>query len=149
MVSVSIAILFEAIAEADLAPLDVEADLALRVDGEAIRVRSRTNRPLVDLPSMGVALALARRGGRYLPEVASVLAAADLTAGIAIDGTGVAILGAEAEPGVLAGRVVPYVEIREEELARALLDGVLDRRASDDLDGGPEERSADRSDEVQ
>jgi hypothetical protein len=123
----SVAILLEAMAEADLAPLDVEADLALRVDSEAVRVRSRTNEPLVDLPSMDLALALARRGGRHLPEVASVLAAADLTVGIAIEGTGVAILGAEAKPGVLARRVGPHVEIREGELASALLDAVLDR----------------------
>lgn len=127
VVPVSAVPLLEAMAEADLASLDIEADLTLRVDGETVRVRSRTNKPLVDLPSIDLAFALAHRGGRYLSEIASVLAAADLTVGIAIDGTGIAILGAEAEPGVLAGRVVPYVEIREEELARALLDGVLDR----------------------
>jgi hypothetical protein len=122
----SVAALLEAMAAADLTSLDVKADLTLRVDGETVRVRSRTDKPLVDLPSIDLALALARRGGRYLPEVPSVLAAADLTVGIAIDGTGVAILGAEAEPGVLARQVGPHVEIREGKLAGALLNAVLD-----------------------
>jgi hypothetical protein len=116
-----------AIADADLAPLAVEADLTIGVEGEELRITSRTNRLLVDLPSARVALALARRGGSSLPAIAGVLAAADLSAGIAIEGTGVAVLGAEADPGPLARQVGPHVEIRANALARALLDALLDR----------------------
>ena len=120
-----------AIASADLSPLDVEADLTIAIEGEEIQVKSRTNKPLVDLPSMGVALALARQLGggglRLLPELAGVLAAADLTVGVAIDGTGIAVLGAEAEPGRLAKRFGTHVELRENGLARTLRDATLGR----------------------
>lgn len=131
MARVNTAGALRAIANADLAPLDVEADLTIAIEGEAVRVTSRTNKPLVDLPSTRVALALARQGGgrglRLLPAIASVLAAADVTAGIAIDGTGVAVLGAEADPGPLAKRLGPHVEVRENGLARTLLDALFDR----------------------
>lgn len=120
-----------AISNADLAPLDVEADLTVSIEGEDVRVTSKTNKPLVDLPSTRVALALARQGGgrgfRLLPQVASVLAAADLTAGIAIDGTGVAVIGSEADPGPLAKRIGPHVEVRENGMARALFGDLLGR----------------------
>jgi hypothetical protein len=119
------------ISEADLAPLDVEADLTIAIEGEEIRITSKTNRPLVDIPSMRVALVLARQGGssglRIVPKLANVLAAADITAGIAVDGTGVAVLGADADPGPLARRVSPHVEVRENGAARALLDAVRGR----------------------
>jgi len=127
---VNLATALRAIASADLSPLDVEADLTIAIEGEAIQVTSRTNKPLVDLPSMGVALALARQGGgglRLLPELAGVLAAADLTVGVAIDGTGVAVLGAEAEPGRLTKRLGPHVELRENGLARTLREAILGR----------------------
>lgn len=126
----NLATALRAIASADLSPLDVEADLTIAIEGEEIQVTSRTNKPLVDLPSMGVALALARQGGgglRLLPELAGVLAAADLTVGVAIDGTGVAVLGAEAEPGRLTKRLGPHVELRENGLARTLREAILGR----------------------
>jgi hypothetical protein len=116
-----------AIAAADLAPLDIEADLTLAIDGEAVRVVSKTNKPLVDLPSTSAALALFRQGGGALPELAELLAAADITAGVAIDGTGVAVIGADAEPGTVTGRIIPHVEFRENGLARTLIDEAFGR----------------------
>jgi hypothetical protein len=124
---VNAADLLEAIAEADLDPLNVEADLTARTDSGELRVSARADTLLVEISSASVALTLARRSRAILPAVADVLAAADLTAGIAIDGTGVAVIGADAEPGPLARRVGPHVEIRESEVLKTLIDAALGR----------------------
>lgn len=116
-----------AISEADLDPLDVYANLTVAVDGEAIRIESRTNRPLVDLPSIGVAVALVRAGAGLVEEVPALLTAADITAGIAIRGTGVAVIGADAEPGPLADYLGYDIELRSNGLARTLVEEVRGR----------------------
>ena len=129
----NVATALDAISEADLAPLDVRADLTVAIEGENedLRVRSQTDTLLVDVPSVGVALGLARRSSGLLPGVADVLAAADLTVGVAIDGTGVAVLGADARPGPLARRIGPHVEIRDKGVAKALLGAIVDCQSSD------------------
>lgn len=116
-----------AIGEADLEPLDVYADLTVTIDGEPIRIESRTDRPLVDLPSVGTAIALVRVGSGLVDEVAALLAAVDVTAGIAIRGTGVAVIGADADPGPLAEMLGYDVELRSNGLARVLVDEALER----------------------
>ena len=129
----NVATALDSISEADLAPLDVRADLTVAIEGENedLRVRSQTDTLLVDVPSVGVALGLARRSSGLLPGVADVLAAADLTVGVAIDGTGVAVLGADARPGPLARRIGPHVEIRDKGVAKALLGAIVDCQSSD------------------
>lgn len=129
----NVATALDSISEADLAPLDVQADLTVAIEGENedLRVRSQTDTLLVDVPSVGVALGLARRSSGLLPGVADVLAAADLTVGVAIDGTGVAVLGADARPGPLARRIGPHVEVRDRGVARVLLGAIVNRQSSD------------------
>ena len=129
----NVATALDSISEADLAPLDVQADLTVAIEGENedLRVRSQTDTLLVDVPSVGVALGLARRSSGLLPGVADVLAAADLTVGVAIDGTGVAVLGADARPGPLARRIGPHVEVRDRGGARVLLGAIVNRQSSD------------------
>lgn len=106
-----------AIGEADSAPLDVRADLSVSVDGDEITVESYTDRIVVGVPSMRVVVALLRRARGLVPGVARVLAAADLTALVQVDGTAVAVLGAEARSGRLSNRLDAPIAVR--------LDGVL------------------------
>ncbi|EMA47872.1 hypothetical protein [Halococcus saccharolyticus] len=93
------------IADEDLAPLDVSADLAVSIDGHEVTIESATDRLHVAVPTVGVAAALVRRARDVLPGAARVLATADLTAVVRVRGTVVAVLGAEARPSRLGERL--------------------------------------------
>lgn len=94
-----------AIADEDLAPLDVSADLVASIDDHEITIEAATDRIHVTVPTVGVAATLVRRTRGVLPGAARVLAAADLTAVVRVRGRVVAVLGAEARPGRLGKRL--------------------------------------------
>lgn len=101
--------------------LDVNADLTLSLDGDELEVESYTDRVVVDVPSAGVATRVFRRTGDVLPEVARVLAAADLTAVVRMSGRSVAVLGAAARPGRFGRRLDAPVELDASEMLTALV----------------------------
>lgn len=100
-----------AIADEDLAPLDVHADLAASIDGHEVTVEAATDRIHVTMSTIGVAATLVRRARGVLPGAARVLAAADLTLVVRVRGRIVAVLGAEAKPGRLARRLDAPLQI--------------------------------------
>lgn len=100
-----------AIADADLAPLDVSADLAVSVAGHEVTVEAATDRIHITVPTVGIAVSLVRRARGVLPGAARVLAAADLTAVVRVRGRVVAVLGAEARPGRLGERLDAPIQV--------------------------------------
>ncbi|WP_049903406.1 hypothetical protein [Halococcus agarilyticus] len=100
-----------AIADEDLAPLDVQADLAASIDGHEVTVEAAANRIHVTVPAVAVGATLIRRVRGVLPGAARVLAAADLTLVVRVRGRVVAVLGAEAQPGRLGRRLDAPVQI--------------------------------------
>jgi hypothetical protein len=87
-------------ATAGRAPVDVDADLTLTVEGQPISVESYTDLVRVDLPSVRVARTVLRSAGgtRRLDELDATLRTMDLTVDVAVDSVRVARLGALAEP---------------------------------------------------
>jgi hypothetical protein len=100
-------------AVADRPGLDVTAELSVSVDGTAVDVESYTDRLLVDVDSVcAIARLAAATGGRSrIRRTSRLLAAADLTAELRVAGRPIALLGADAVPGVL-GRRLGGVELR-------------------------------------
>ncbi|WP_435073435.1 peptide ABC transporter ATP-binding protein [Halorubrum sp. HHNYT27] len=97
------------------APLSVETeDLTLSVDGIAFDVRSTGDHLFVEVATVRDAIRVARR----LPDVdtggpAALLTAADLTTEIRVRGRTVAVIGADARPGLLARKLgVAPAEVR-------------------------------------
>jgi hypothetical protein len=95
---------------ADHEPLDVSADLELRVDDERVTVESYTDRLVVTVPSFGAGWRLFRGlpfdadgGGRVdATDLAGLLASTGLSAELRIGPRPVARLGAGVTPGLLA-----------------------------------------------
>ncbi|MFB6125951.1 MAG: hypothetical protein ABEJ79_01435 [Halolamina sp.] len=89
-------------AESPVAPLSIETDLDVRVDGYELTTRSTGDRLFVDLPSLRAAVAVARGGDvDQLPTVATALRQTDLTVEVRIREATVGLVGAEATPGEL------------------------------------------------
>jgi len=88
------------VATAGRAPVDVEADVTLTVEGQPISVESYTDLLRVDLPSVRVARTVLRTAGgtRGLEELDATLRTLDLTVDVAVDSVRVARVGALAEP---------------------------------------------------
>jgi hypothetical protein len=82
--------------------LDVRANLSVSVDGTDLAVSSEGDRLVVQVPSVGAALGIARREGDRLPELSRVLTEAGLTAEVRIGSAVVALVGADAAPSALA-----------------------------------------------
>ena len=100
-----------AIADEDLAPLDVQADLAASIDGQEVTIEAAASRIHVAVPAVAVGATLVRRVRDVLPGAARVLAAADLTLVVRVRGRIVAVLGAEAQPGRLGRRLDAPVQV--------------------------------------
>ncbi|PSQ67228.1 MAG: hypothetical protein BRD24_01035 [Halobacteriales archaeon SW_9_67_24] len=100
-----------AIADEDLAPLDVQADLAASIDGQEVTIEAAAGRIHVAVPAVAVGATLVRRVRDVLPGAARVLAAADLTLVVRVRGRIVAVLGAEAQPGRLGRRLDAPVQV--------------------------------------
>jgi hypothetical protein len=104
--------------------LDVTADLTATVGGGTVHIESYTDRVFVDLPSVGAARRLYGRHGDRFERLPPLLAAADLTLEIQVDGRTVAVVG----PPERGGRVeralgYPGVSLRPTGVVRALLGG--------------------------
>lgn len=85
-------------------PLDVFADLNLTVDGETVDVQADGKRIVVDLPSLQAgrrmlkAAPIAGGGQAQSGRARQVLEAAGLTVEVQLQGTPIAVIGAEATP---------------------------------------------------
>ena len=96
------------------APLSVATDLTLTIDGTEAAIRSTGERLFVEFPSLSTAL----RALRGLPDrdgdgLAALLRTTDLTVEVRIRDRTVAVIGAEARPGVVSHRLgVDPVEVR-------------------------------------
>lgn len=85
------------------APLAVEADLELTVDGARVDVRSTGDRLFVEFPSLpAVARALRGSPPGETTKIGSLLAVTDLTVEVRSRGRTVAAIGADAPAGPLS-----------------------------------------------
>ncbi len=95
------------------APLSVETDLSLSVDGREIEVRSTGERLFLELPSVSVALQLLDDGEEFIDQLSTVLQFMDLTVEIRVREATVAVLGSGARVGPLSRELgVAPAEIR-------------------------------------
>lgn len=107
---------------ADQPPLSVEANLGVTVDGTSLAVSTPDDRVHVQIPSIGAALSVFRSQGNRLGETAAVLDRVGLTAEFRIGDAVVAVAGAAADAGPIAGRVFgPHVELRPTEVVVAAI----------------------------
>lgn len=84
------------------APLSVETDLSLSVDGTEIDVRSTGERLFLELPSVSVALQLLEDGEEFTDQLSTVLQFTDLTVEIRVREATVAVVGSGARAGILS-----------------------------------------------
>jgi len=106
-------------------PLEIVADLEVAVDGEPIDVRAAGDRIVVDLPSLRAGRRILdaqplsgtrRRGPRRVQEM---LQGAGLTMEVRLEGTTIAVVGAEATPGRLTRTLqLDGVELRPASILR-------------------------------
>jgi hypothetical protein len=90
-------------APAPRAPLTVETDLELTVDGVRADVRSTGDRLFVEFPSLGAVARAARASPQgEAAGIASLLAVTDLTVEVRSRGRTVAAIGADAPAGPLS-----------------------------------------------
>lgn len=90
----------------ETAPLDVDADLTVSVDGAEAEVRSTGERIFVEFGSLSAAsIAADARPSGTLDRLPAVLRTADLTVDIRVRGRTVAVSGAGASPGVVSRRL--------------------------------------------
>lgn len=90
-------------APAPRAPLTVETDLELTVDGVRADVRSTGDRLFVEFPSLGAVARVARASPQgEAAGIASLLAVTDLTVEVRSRGRTVAAIGADAPAGPLS-----------------------------------------------
>jgi hypothetical protein len=96
------------------APLSIATDLTLTIDGTEATVRSTGERLFVEFPSLYAALrALRGLPGRDGNGLASLLRTTDLTVEVRVRDRTVAVIGAEARPGVVSHRLgVDPIEVR-------------------------------------
>lgn len=98
---------------AGAAPLSVETDLTLTVDGTPVELQSTGERLFLEVPTLQTALQLARDGEALRDRVSQVLALTDLTVEVRVRGATVAVAGSEARPGPLSRELgVDPVEVR-------------------------------------
>ena len=98
---------------AGAAPLSVETDLTLSVDGTDIPLRSTGDRLFVEVPNLRTAIRIARDGERATDRLSTLLAVTDLTVEVRVRGATVAGAGADAVAGPLARELgVDPVEVR-------------------------------------
>jgi hypothetical protein len=87
-----------------LAPLEVEADLDLTVEGAPATVRSSGDHAVVTFESARGALRAARaRPDGSASGIATLLSAAEVTVEVRVRSATVAVLGPGASPGTLSG----------------------------------------------
>jgi hypothetical protein len=98
---------------AGAAPLSVETDLTLTVDGTPVELQSTGERLFLEVPTLQTALQLARDGETLRDRVSEVLTLTDLTVEVRVRGATVAVAGSEATPGPLSRELgVDPVEVR-------------------------------------
>ena len=103
-------------------PLDVEANLAVTVDGVRLAVASVDGRVRVQVPSVAAAASLLSSEGDRLPALARLAASAGVTAEVRIGDAIVAVGGTDADPGRVSRLLsLGPVEVRSTELAAAAL----------------------------
>ncbi len=86
-----------------LAPLSVTTeDLTLSVAGVTMPVRSTGDRLFVEVPTVRDAIRVARAAGEDTARPAAAMTATGLTTELRVRGRTVAVLGADARPGVLS-----------------------------------------------
>ncbi|MCF2207049.1 hypothetical protein KI372_02470 [Halobacterium salinarum] len=86
-------------------PLSVAADLDVVIDGTPVAVTSTGKRVFVDVPSLAAGVdALAGVPQSELPAFAATLRDADLTVELRVRESPVAVVGADAAPGLLSKR---------------------------------------------
>jgi len=88
-------------------PLEVLADLQVTVDGESIDVQADGRQVVVNLPSLRAGRRVLdaeplSREGRGARRVQEALQVAGFTMEVQLEGTPIAVIGAEASPGRLA-----------------------------------------------
>jgi hypothetical protein len=110
-----------------LAPIDIEADLELSVDGAAATVVSSGDSAVVTFESVRDALRAARaRPDGSAAGLDEVLGAADLTVDVRVRDTTVAVAGPDARPGALSGLLgVAPAEVRPGGALRAAAGDLL------------------------
>jgi hypothetical protein len=84
------------------APLSVETNLTLSVDGTPVELRSTGDRLFVDVPTLATAVKLLRTQSVVRERLTETLRVSDLTVEIRVRGATVAVAGARARPGVLS-----------------------------------------------
>ncbi|ESP87951.1 hypothetical protein [Candidatus Halobonum tyrrellensis] len=96
------------------APLRVETDLDVSVDGTPVEVASTGDRLFVEVPTVVAGVRLARTGLAGVDDrLDALLETTALTVEVRVRGTTVAVLGADARPGALSRRLgVAPVEAR-------------------------------------
>jgi hypothetical protein len=93
-------------AETARAPLTVRTDLTLSVDGRPVDVSSTGERLFVEFPSLSAAVrTFARSPPTARRRLHELLTTTDLTVELRVRGRTVALVGADARPGGLSGRV--------------------------------------------
>lgn len=91
---------------AERAPLSVETDLDVSLDGQPIQVTSTGERLFVELPSVLAGIRALRSGAPvYDPRLGGLLRTSDLTVEVRVRGATVLVVGADASPGALSERV--------------------------------------------
>jgi hypothetical protein len=115
----------EALAERlprDRETLRVQANLSVDVAGTSLAVSSRDSRVRIHVPSVPACIPLLRSGSGRLAPLAPVLAQAGVTAELRTGGAVLAVIGAEADPGLAAAALsLEAVEIRAGGLIAGLL----------------------------
>jgi len=98
---------------AGAAPLSVETDLTITVDGTPVELQSTGERLFLEVPTLQTALELARDGEGLRDRVSQLLTVTDLTVEVRVREATVAVVGREATPGLLSREFgVDPVEIR-------------------------------------
>lgn len=99
--------------ESGAAPLSVQTDLTLTVDGTRIPLRSTGDRLFLEVPNLQTALRIARDGEGLRDRLSRLLTLTDLTVEVRVRGATVAVAGADAHAGALARELgVDPVEVR-------------------------------------
>jgi len=102
--------------------LSLEANLSVTVDGTDLAVSTVDDRLRVQVPSLSAGARLLRSERGRLPDLSETLGAAGLTAEIRVGDAVLAVVGADATPGLLAALAgLGPVELRPTQAVAAAL----------------------------